>query len=438
MVELRIEREIEISLVDALFLGRILRVVPAVPGAFIEFGLDRPAFLPGTKLPGGAMVEGASVLVQIVKDAHEDKAPEVSAYPSFHGKLAVWTPGKPGAAVSRQIAPAERARLSDLLGKLIQPGEGVVLRSHAAGASPEELGEDVNRLRTNHKALLSAIAAAKPPLRLDPVLGAAERIVRALGITADRILIDDRATHTLLRHRLKPDAALVAKLDLDTAAGFAERHGLADAIEAALASRIILAEGAEIVIEQGLGGTLIDVNLGAATGGRGRSAETIRRVNLAAAVAVARQLRLRNIAGAIIVDFIAMSVREHRREVEAAFMTAAEGDPQSVELHGWTRLGHLELTRKRGLASIADLMLARPGVRRAKTPLTTALEALRAVTRGSFQPGALELRVHNIVAAELTDRLARERESAAAQIGRRLVITAESGRDPETFDIGAI
>jgi Ribonuclease G/E len=199
-----------------------------------------------------------------------------------------------------------------------------------------------------------------------------------------------------------------------------------------------LPDGAEIVIEQGLGGTLVDVNLGAAAGGRGRSAEMIRRVNLAAAAAVARQLRLRNIAGAIIVDFIAMSVRDHRREVEAAFTAAAEGDPQPIELHGWTRLGHLELTRKRGLASIADLMLARPGARRAKTPLTTALEVLRAVTRGSFQPGALELRIHGTVAAELNGRLAREREAAATQIGRRLVIAAEPDRDPETFDIGSV
>ena len=137
----------------------MLRVVPTVPGAFIELGLDRPAFLPGTRLPGTgeALVEGATVLIQIVKDAYEDKAPEVSAAPSFHGKLAVWTPGRPGASVSRQIAPAERARLADALAALIEPGEGVVLRSHAVGVSPAELAEDIGRLRNDHKALLRAI-----------------------------------------------------------------------------------------------------------------------------------------------------------------------------------------------------------------------------------------------------------------------------------------
>ncbi len=439
MAELRVEREIETSLVDALFLGRVLRVVPAVPGAFIELGLDRPAFLPGTRLPGTgeALVEGASVLVQIVKDAYEDKAPEVSAAPSFHGKLAVWTPGRPGASVSRQIAPAERARLSDALATLIEPGEGVVLRSHAVGVSPAELAEDIGRLRSDHKALLRAIEAAKPPLRLDPVLGGAERVLRALGDSVDRILIDDRATHTLLKRRLgRGEAAIAAKLELDPAPGFTERHGLEDAFEAALSPQIRLAEGAEIVIEEGVAATLVDVNLAAAASGRGRAADAIRRVNLAAATVIARQLRLRNIAGAIIVDFITMQSRDHRREVETALAEALAGDPQLVEIHGWTRLGHLELTRKRGLPSLAELMLARPGGRRAKTPLTTALASLRAVARGNAAPGVLELRVHATVAAELNGRLARERDNAAAQAGRRLVIKAEAGRDPETFDIG--
>jgi len=440
IVELRIERD-QGSLVDALFLGRILRVVPALPGAFIELGLDRPAFLPGAKLPTGPMVEGASVLVQIVKDAFEDKAPEVSAAPSFHGRLAVWTPGKPGAAVSRQIPPAERARLAALLAGMIEPGEGVVLRSHAAGAGQAELAEDVAGLRRNYQALLQAITAAKPPLRLDPATGPAERIVRALGPAADRILIDDRAAHTMLRRRLGR-GELAAKLELDTEPGFSERHGLDEAIDIALAPRIGLADGAEIVIEQGLAATLVDVNMAAAASGRGKAADKILRANLAAAEAIARQLRLRNIGGAIIVDFISMggsaAGREHRREVEAAFAAAAEGDPQPVELHGWTRLGHLELTRKRGLASLADLMLAKPGGRRAKTALTTALEVLRALTRGNFRPGPLEIRVHGSVAAELQGRLAHACEAAAATAGRAVTIGIEPGRDPETFDIGAL
>ena len=131
-----------------------------------------------------------------------------------------------------------------------------------------------------------------------------------------------------------------------------------------------------------------------------------------------------------------MQSRDHRREVETALAEALAGDPQPVEIHGWTRLGHLELTRKRGLPSLAELMLVRPGARRDKTPLTTALAALRAVAHASAAPGVLELRVHPAVAAELDGRLARERDAAAAQAGRRLVVKAEPGRDAETFDIG--
>ena len=134
-VELRVERDTDGSLVGALFWGRIVRVVPSLPGSFVELGLDRPAFLPGDKLPGGVSpVEGASLIVQVTKDAREDKAPEITAAPSMPGRLAVWTPARAGISVSRQIAPAERARLSTLLAELIQPGEGIVVRSHAAGA----------------------------------------------------------------------------------------------------------------------------------------------------------------------------------------------------------------------------------------------------------------------------------------------------------------
>jgi ribonuclease G len=438
-VELHVEREAEGSLVDALFLGRILRVVSALPGAFVELGLDRPAFLPGDKLPdGGALIEGATILVQVVKDAFDDKAPEVSAAPSFHGKLAVWTPGKPGIAVSRQVAPAERARLSALLEPLVKPGEGVVLRSRAAGAKASELAGDIERLRADHQALTQAVAGAKPPVRIDPAPGALERIVIARGQGVDRILIDDRAAHVALRRSLGiKNPLLVERIELDLAVGFTERHGLDDAFEQALATRIGLADGAEIVIESGVAFTAMDVNLGAAASGRGRAAEAIRRVNLAAATEIARQLRLRNVGGAIVIDFVSMQVREHRREVEAAFTAAAEHDPMPIELHGWTRLGHLEVTRKRSAASIADLMLIQAGGRRAKTALTVALEVLRSLSRASFRPGPLEVRLHGTVAAELKSGLAQAFETTAGHLGRHVTLKIEPDRDPETFDIGS-
>ena len=202
-VELRVERDADGSLVGVLFWGRIVRVVPTLPGIFVELGLDRPAFLPGDKLPGGATpVEGAPLLVQVTKDAREDKAPEITAAPSMPGRLAVWTPARPGISVSRQIAPAERARLSGLLGELVAPGEGLVLRSHAVGSRREELAADIDRLRAEHAALMAAVAGAKPPKRLGIAAGPVERILDGLDAARlDQIVVDDREAFA----RLKPE-----------------------------------------------------------------------------------------------------------------------------------------------------------------------------------------------------------------------------------------
>jgi ribonuclease G len=432
-VELRLERDATASLVGAVFFGRIARVVPSLPGAFVELGIGRPAFLPGEKLPGGAaLVEGAGLLVQVTKDGFADKAPEVTAAPDFQGRFAVWTPLRPGIAVSRQLAPAERARLSEILATLVRPGEGVVLRSHAASARADEIADDLDRLRREHATLLENAGKATVPRRLDPAEDAIARIAGGIGTGIDRILTDDRASVARLRLGIGEADRVV----FDPEPGFAERHGLTDAFEQALAPRLNLEGGGDIAIENTLAFTAIDVNLGAASSRRGRAGAAILAVNLAAAGAIARQLRLRNIGGAVIVDFISMTSRDQRRAVEAAFAAAAAADPMPTEILGWTRLGHLELTRKRGAASIADRMLVPSGGGRAKSPATVALELLRALAAGAHRPGPLALRVHGSVAAELEGTLAAALRIAIARAARPVTIVIEAGRDPETFDIG--
>ena len=432
-VELRIERDADGSLVGALFWGRIVRVVPTLPGAFVELGLDRPAFLPGDKLPGGgAPVEGAPLIVQVTKDAREDKAPEITAAPSMPGRLAVWTPARPGISVSRQIAPAERARLSALLGELMAPDEGIVVRSHAVGAKREELAADIDRLRAEHADLMVAVAAAKPPKRLDMAPGPVHRILAGLDAARlDEIILDDRNAFAALKHEFGDRLVLEA-------AGAFERHGLADVFEDALTPRLALAGGGEVVIEGSLAGTMIDVNMGSATSGRGKAADAVRRLNLEAAAAIARALRLRNIAGAILIDFVTMQNRDHRREVEGALAAAAAGDPMGLEIHGWTRLGHLEATRRRSLASLADLMLAPAGNRRAKTARTVALELLARLASTAYAPGRIELTLHPTIAAELKGPLAKALETAALGAGRPIALKLDGTRDPESFDIASV
>ena len=422
-VELVLERDVEASLVGAVFFARIQRIVPSLPGAFLELGLARPGFLPGDI----ALTEGAGLPVRIVKDGFADKGSEVSTALEREGRFAVWTPSRPGIAVSRKIEPAERARLSAILAGLVEAGEGVVLRSQAAGAAAPEIAADLVALRQAYAALLVAAASGAAPRRLDPAPDALDRIAAAIGPEIERIILDDRAGFARLRALVAPPD----RVHFDT-----EDPGLAEAFEQALATRLPLEGGGEIVIEAATAFTAIDVNLAAAAGRRGRAAEAIRAVNAAAAIEIARQLRLRNIGGAVVVDFVSMASRADRDAVEAVLARALSADPVPVERHGWTRLGHFELTRRRGTASIAERMLA-PEAGRMKTPLTVALEALRILAAGRFALGRLVLRCHPAVAEELGGRLAPAFDSAKAQAGRAVSLAVEPGRDRETFDFGS-
>jgi len=421
-VELVLERDVEASLVGAVFFARIQRIEPSLPGAFLDLGLGRPGFLPGEI----ALTEGAGLPVRIVKDGFADKGPEVSAALEREGRLAVWTPSRPGIAVSRKIELAERVRLSAILAGLAEAGEGVVLRSQAAGAAASEIAADLAALRQDHAALLATAALATAPRRLDPVPDALDRIAAGIGPEIERIILDDRAGFARLRRLVTAPDRIVFDAE-------AEAQGLAEAFDQALSTRPPLERGGEIVIEATTAFTAIDVNLGAASGRRGRAAEAIRAVNMAAASEIARQLRLRNIGGAVVVDFVSMAARADREAVAAALAEALAADPVPVERHGWTRLGHFELTRRRGAASIADRMLASVAGR-GKTPLTVALEALRLLARARFAPGRISLRCHPAVADELDGRLAAAFDSAKAAAGRVVSVAVEPGRDPETFD----
>ncbi len=435
IVELFVERDTTPSLVGALFLGRVIRVLPALPGAFIELGLDRPAFLQG----GAGLVEGASLLVQVVRDAFEDKAAEVTASPSFQGRYAVWTPSRAGLAVSNKLPPAERARLSALAAPLVAPGEGVVLRTHAQGASREDLAADLERLRRDAAALAEAMTTLRAPARLDPPSGLLERLVAAAvqTRTISRILVDGRAAYAALRQAQARGRAVPAEtiVDLDPTPGFLDRHGIDAAFAEALGTIVPLDEGARMTVETGLACTLVDVDLAGAGGGRSPAREAIRRVNLAAAAELARQMRLRNLGGAIIADFVSMHAREDRQAVEAALVAATGTDPTPVQVHGFTRLGHLEVTRRRGRAPLADTLLVPGGAPRPKSAETVALEALARAASGQFRPGRLDLRIGGEAAALLAGPLAAARVEAERACGRPIRVVAEADRAPESFDL---
>ena len=242
------------------------------------------------------------------------------------------------------------------------------------------------------------------------------------------------ARHWCLAHR--PE--IVPKLRFE-AGSLPERHGIAAEVEELLTPRVTLACGGALTIEPVTAATFIDVDSGTASAGKDRDPDALAlQVNFEAAAEVARQLRLRNLAGAIVVDFISMSRRDQRDAVLEILRGALRGDACAPDVKGWTKLGHVELTRRRERPPLHEILYERrAGGSLVPTPATVALEALRRVAReGDADPSrAISLQVHPQVAAFLDGALLDARRGLEARLGRPLQVTAEPGRAPESFDI---
>lgn len=440
LVELRLFRPGGGGQAGALYLGRIVALRPELPAALVDIGLQRPAFLsaedaaPRTGLAG--LTEGQAIIVQVTKEARVDKATGVTARPRLVGRWLELTPGRPGIAAARGLDAAERARLDAALGEGAgaagEAEDGFFLRRAAAGIAAAGLVDEAAALRARWRAILARRAAVTPPAALEEGAPPAVTLIAEFAAAPlDAIMIDDRAAFAATRHWLaarQPEWAARLALHSEAEPLF-EQAGIASAVAGALAARVPLPGGGALLIAPTAAATLIDVDSGGAP---------ILAANLAAARVAARHIRLRNLAGAIVIDFISMKRRGERARVAEALAAALADDPAGVEMLGWTRLGHMELVRKRRHPALSELLYERDedgGL--VKTALTVALEALRAVAREAAAPGrGLALHVGPAVAAALTDGPAREaRRSLEARLGQALAIIAEPGRAPATFDI---
>jgi Rne/Rng family ribonuclease len=434
LVELRIARSGGAPRAGAFFLGRILGLNPALPAALVDIGAERPAFLgaedaaPKKGLAG--LHEGAAVVVQVTKEARADKAVGVTLRPRLTGAYLDWRPGRAGIAVrGGALDEAGRSRVAALL----RAGEGCDIRAEATGASDSALAGDVAALRARWQAIESAAGAARPPARLEPEASPALELLGGFSEPPpDRIVIDDRAAFAeargwLARHR--PDLASHLAFHAGPSALF-EAEGVAAEIEEALARRLALPGGGALTIEATAAAVMIDVDSGGAA---------LMAANLAAAREAARQIRLRNLAGPIVIDFIAMRQAGDRERVRAALAAALAGLSPAPQLLGWTRLGHLELVRERRRAALEDVLYegAADGGR-VETVLTVALKALRALARAAdASPGrGLRLRAAPEIAACLENGGAcAARQALEARLGRPIALAPEPGRPRAAFDI---
>ncbi|HEU0215118.1 MAG TPA: ribonuclease E/G [Stellaceae bacterium] len=338
-------------------LGRVVRVVPALDAALVDIGDERPGFLPLRDAPRNATVsEGAAVVVEVRREAWQDKAPRLS------GKL-------PDAAV----LPAE----------------------------------------------------LRPPAQLLPAPGLAAALALRLPMAPAGIEVDDVAAVAELRR-------VFTDVEIDVRHGDEWPIELDALFEAALSPSLAIGEGGSLHIEETHAATMIDVDTGSPAG-RSSSARAALAANRAAARLVAQELRRRNIGGAVVIDFVGLERRDHRDQVLATLTGAMAHDPAKPQVLGWTRLGHLELTRPRRARSLADAMLEPTG--RRKQPVALAYEALKRLQREArMMPAATwRLRVAPAVAMTLHDTAAPALRTLETRLGRAIAIESIDGLDG--FDI---
>lgn len=358
LVELQIVRRDKPSRVDSLFLGRLERVMPDLDAAFVDIGIGRSAFLRAEDRAGidDWPPPGAPLLVQVRHDAEGEKGPRLSMNVAVTGRYLVYHPVGSGVGFSRRIeGESERERLRGHVEGLLEGG--IVLRTAAAGAGPDVLRADAQQVMERWERLRKQAFDARPPADLSArVPGERDPIARALrdhGASLEEVILDDRGMARALqdemdrlgeRIRVRWHNGPMPAFDIDDVEG---------QIDTALAPRIVLESGVELLFEPGETLIAVDVDSGGAAGRQGRAPRRPVEVNLEAAPAIAQQLRLRNLAGAVVIDFVTMRSTYDRDKVQAALAEALADDPVPTQLYGFTRLGHFELTRARRGATLA-------------------------------------------------------------------------------------
>jgi len=467
--ELHVERALERGLVGNIYAGRVARVLPGMQSAFIDIGLERAAFLHvadvhvngGTSraehVAGAAppapierlVFEGQTLTVQVIKDPIGTKGARLSTQISIAGRLLVFLPQDDHIGISQKIGSPElreqlRARMGVLVGKPEEGGGGgFILRTNAEEATDAELADDIAYLRKTWGAIRERSFKSPAGTLLHQDLSLTERVLRDLAHDETQaIKVDSRIQYEALKafgENFTPTS--VSKLEhYKGERPIFDLYNIDEEIGKALARRVDLKSGGYLIIDQTEALTTVDVNTGGYVGARNFD-DTIFKTNLEAAQAIARQLRLRNLGGIIIVDFIDMAREEHQNAVLAEFRKQLARDRTKITVSGFTQLGLVEMTRKRTRESLAH-MLCEPcptcqGKGQVKTPRSVCYDILREILREARQFNPKEFRV--IASAAVVEMLLDEESQHLAGlsdfIGKPISLQAEATGSPEQYDI---
>lgn len=335
------------SLLGALFKGRVERFVPGMEAAFVSLGLEKNGFLPlseappqrGAEAPKG-LQSGQELLVQVKKEPQGEKGLYLTRNPSLAGSHMVYIPLDPFVGVSRRVSGEERETLLSLSHDLAPESGGLVLRSAALQADLRTLKEELAGLMAQWTAIQEAYPRRNAPCLLHNALTPFQELLRDYGGNISRIItnVPNLWEPAIEEHHIPleycPDDDPWAMYDIPAR------------LEKATGRKVWLKSGGTLVIDPCEAMTVIDVNTGKYTGRKALS-HTVLKTNLEACGEIARQMRLRNMGGIILIDFIDMKEEAHREMVQAALAEALKTDRVKTSLHGFTSLGLMEVTRKK-------------------------------------------------------------------------------------------
>jgi ribonuclease G len=463
-----IERSLERGLVGNVYMGKVTRVLPGMQSAFVDVGLERAAFLhvadlipnlaakhlkdgegaPAVPPIERQVFEGQSILVQVLKDPLGTKGARLSAQISVAGRLLVYLPQDDHVGVSQKIPAEQREALRKRLLALRGEGEGgqlggYILRTNAEDASDEELARDIAYLKAMWARIKAGSSTQPAPSLLHQDLNLVQRVLRDVAEPqTQRIRIDSKeqlAAMQAFAAHFMPDT--LDKLSLYQGERMVfDLYNVDGEIATALQRRVDLRSGGYVVIDQTEALTTIDVNTGGYVGAKNFE-ETIFKTNLEAAQTIARQLRLRNLGGIVIVDFIDMHTDKHRDAVLAELQKHLSRDRTKTSLGGFSALGLLELTRKRTRESLAHILSTecpvchgRGAVKTARTVCYDILRELLTEAR-NFNPAMFRVVAHTSVVDMLQDEESAHLGGLSAFIGKPIALQADASLSPELYNI---
>jgi ribonuclease G len=453
LAEVAIERTNSGHIVGNIYKGKIQNVLPGMQAVFVDIGRERNAFLYVGDLGGGhhrrkgkgeAFTAGRELIVQVAKEAIGSKGPRLTTHITLPGRYVVLMPTVDFVGVSRRIGTAEeRKRLKELAAKVRPKGMGLVVRTVAEGRSEDDLRKDCEYLVNLWKSLMARSKLVKAPTLLYRDVDLLIRIIRDyLSADVDKLVLDSREAYARVAELLKVvSPELLPCLDLyEGDEDIFARYRVEGELEKLSMRRVDLKSGGYIVIDRTEALTVIDVNTGKFVG-KTKLADTVFAVNMEATAEIARQIRLRDIGGIIVVDFIDMDREQHKQAVLTALNEHLRRDRTRTNVVGLTGLGLVEMTRKKVRQDIATILNGQcpccEGRGFVRSPETVAAAVRRQIRRlgktKAAARGRVVVQVHPRVAAVLQGP--GELERLAQETARQITVETVADMGMETYTV---